>query len=94
LPRVRAGTSLIELLVALVLLDLLAITALHSVLTTQRIARTAAAGTATDLARLEAFRAAAADPTCRAASSATLRTLSFGAAPTRPAVTVVVRCGR
>jgi Tfp pilus assembly protein PilX len=94
LPRARAGTSLIELLVALVLLDLLAIGTLHSVLTTHRIARTVAAGAAVDIARLGQVRAASSDPACRSAPSPTLRTLSLAGGPTRPANTVVVRCGR
>ena len=92
--RARAGTSLIELLVALVLLDLLALATLHSVLATQRIARGVAAGAAIDMTRLETFRFAAADPGCRDAPSATLRALSLAAHANRPAMTVVVRCGR
>lgn len=94
MPRARAGTSLIELLVALVLLDLLALGTLHSVLTTHRIARAVAAGAAVDVARLVQVRAAAADPGCRSAPSPTLRSLSLAGGPTRPAFTVVIRCGR
>lgn len=89
-----AGTSLIELLVALVLLEILAVATLHSVLHTQRIARTVAATGAIDMARLETVRIAAADPGCRDAPTATIRALALPAEPRRPATTVLLRCGR
>ena len=92
--RCRSGASLLEMLIALVLLDLLAIATLHSVLATQRIARGVAAGAAIDMTRLETFRFAAADPGCRESPSATLRALSLAAHPHRPAMTVMFRCGR
>ena len=85
---------MIELLVGLVLLEVLAVVTLHSVLHTQRIARTVASTGAVDVARLEAVRNAAAHPACRDAGTATLVPLALPAAPRRPAITVLLRCGR
>jgi Tfp pilus assembly protein FimT len=90
----RAGISLVELLVSLVLLELLAVTTLHTVLATQRIARDVASGTAIDIARLTAVRTAAADPFCLAAPTPTLVPLTLGGSATRPPATVLIRCGR
>ena len=52
------------------------------------------AGGAVDMARLETVRLAAADAGCREAPTATLRPITFAASPTRPATTVMIRCGR
>lgn len=89
-----AGTSLLEVIVALVLLEFLAVATLHSVLHTQRLARTIAATGAVDIARLESVRVAAAHPGCRDAAVPTLVPLALDAAPRRPAITVLLRCGR
>lgn len=90
----RTGTSLIEMLVALLLLDLLAITTLHSVLQVRRIAQGVAAGSHADVARLEAVRLAAAAVSCRDAASPALVPLTLPGVTHRPAVTVLLRCGR
>jgi Tfp pilus assembly protein PilW len=94
LPRARAGTSLIELLVTLVLLDLLALTTLHAVLSTQRVFRHVQAGMAIDQGRLDVVRRVAADPSCRDAPAAAIVPVTFAGHPTRPATTVLLRCGR
>lgn len=90
----RAGTSLVELLISLVLLELLGMATLHTVLQTQRVARHTAATGATDVARLHAVRTAAAAPACRHAATPTAVPLSLPAAPSRPAITMLLRCGR
>lgn len=90
----HSGTTLVELLIALVLLDLLAVTTLHAVLQTRRIAKRVAATTAVDLARLDAVRQAAAAPSCRDAATPSLLSLALPAHPDRPAMVVQLRCGR
>jgi type II secretory pathway component PulJ len=90
----RSGTSLLEMLVALVLLELLAVGTMHAVLQTQRIARRVAAGGAVDVARLEAVRQAAAAPDCRDAAEPRVASINLPAAAQRPAMVVQVPCGR
>ena len=87
------GTSLVEMLVSLTLLELLAVVTLHTIVATQRIARNVDAGTATDLARLEATRLAATDPVCQGAPNPMFVPLAFPARANRAPVTVLLRCG-
>jgi Tfp pilus assembly protein FimT len=89
-----AGTSLVESLVALTLLELLAIGAMQATLQTRRIARHIAAGSAVDIARLEAVRHAAAAPSCRGAVVPTTHSVTLPASAQRPSMVVEVLCGR
>jgi hypothetical protein len=82
------------MLVALVLLELLAVGTMHAVLLTHRIARRTAAGGAVDVARLEAVRQAAAAPSCREAALPTAMSITLPAGAQRPAMVVHVLCGR
>lgn len=90
----RSGFSLVELLVAVVMLELAAMAVVAALVTTHRLDRATRSRAATDLARRDtaAARAAAAD--CRAAPSAEARPLALAAAPGRPALQVTIRCGR
>ncbi len=88
-----AGTSLVELVVALALLELLAVASLHAVLQSQRIARRVAAGSAVDLWRLEFVRHAAAAPGCRNAAMPTVQPLALPAMAHRAATVAHIRCG-
>lgn len=88
------GVSLVELLVALLLLELAGAAALTTALTTHRLNRTIATGTVTDIHRWTAVRAAEADSGCR--NTSTPRAVSFPLAATasRPALAITLRCGR
>ena len=87
------GTSLVEMLVSLTLLELLAVVTLHVIVATERIARNVASGSATDMARLESTRLAATDPACLSAPGPMLIPLAFAAEANRAPVTVLLRCG-
>ena len=92
--RNNSGTSLIEALVALALLELVALFTLSAALSSRRVLdRIAAAGT-TDVGRLTAIRAAAGSPSCRNAVHPTIVTLALPATSHHEGLTVEVRCGR
>jgi Tfp pilus assembly protein PilX len=90
----RRGVSLIELLVALLLLELTGVAALLAILTTERVARRAAAGARDDPARWRGYREAEVSLTCADSSAFRGAPLSFPATPARPTLDVVVACGR
>lgn len=90
----RAGTSLVEVLVALAILTL-AGTATHAALVlTERLGRVAASGSATDRLRWETVQAAANAPACRNAPAPAAVPLVLPATTGRPALTAYIRCGR
>lgn len=89
----RQGFSLVELMVALVILEFVGAGALAAVLTANRLSRRTAAGQAVDAARWAAYRQAEADPSCRDAATAGTRALVFAATAERAALSTVVRCG-
>lgn len=91
--RGRRGESLIELIVALVVLELIGAAALGAALAAERIGRRGAAGGAEDAARWQAYRAVETDSACHAALRPDTIPLRFGATPERPALETVVRCG-
>ena len=90
----RVGSSLVEALVALALLELIATFTLTAALHAVRIRRNVFAAGATDVARLDAIRQAAASPSCRGAATATIIPITLPATPFRPSLTVELLCGR
>ncbi|MES2124139.1 MAG: hypothetical protein V4503_05570 [Gemmatimonadota bacterium] len=89
----RAGTTLIELVVALLLLELVGAAALAAAFTADRLGRRVATGAATDLARWEAYRAAEVTGACRGAAAPDTIVLRFSATAGRDSLTTRVRCG-
>ncbi len=87
------GISLVELLIALVLLEIAAVAALHSAIQLKRTSRALSARAATDHARMAAIRNAAADSSCRQFPVSSFRTVTLPAAEGRGELTVLVRCG-
>lgn len=91
--KTRDGVSLVELLVALLLLELAGAAALTTAFTTHRLNRSIAAGTTTDLERWSLVRAAEADSSCRNSPIPVARSFPLVATSSRPALTVTLRCG-
>lgn len=89
----RNGSSLIELVVALLLLELAGAAALAAVLTSERLGRRASNGTAVDDARWEAYRQAETVQDCRDATVPHTRALRLPATAERDSLRVWVRCG-
>lgn len=90
----RRGESLIELIVALVLLELAGSLALATALTAERLARHAAAVSATDADRWQRYRTRELLPECVAALAPDTVPLRFPPTPDRPAFATTVRCGQ
>ena len=90
----RRGDSLIELLVALVLLEIAGTFALAAALSIERASRRAALGAARDQARWESYRAAEVAPACVGAVTPTAVPFALPATPERPAMATLLRCGR
>jgi hypothetical protein len=96
-PRGRprcAGTTLTELLVALLLLELAGLGALAAALTADRIGRHVGLAARTDVERWTALRAAEVAPSCADSGAPRTGSVSWPGNAARPAVTVVIRCGR
>ena len=92
--RSRRGESLVELIVALLLLELAGAAALTAALTCERLGRRAAQGAADDLARWESYRSAELATGCVEASVPTLSPFLLPETATRPAFVTSLRCGR
>ncbi len=90
----RRGESLVELIVALVLLELAGTFALAAALSIERVGRRAAAGAVQDRTRWESYRAAEVAPACAGATTPTAVPFQLPAGPGRPATTALLRCGR
>ena len=92
--RSLQGESLVELIVALVILEIVGAAALAAALTVARVNRHAANGAADDAARWHDYRAAEASTGCIDAvrpDSVPLRVL---ATADRPPLETLLRCGR
>jgi type II secretory pathway pseudopilin PulG len=89
----RRGTSLVELLVALQLLQVVGTAALATAFLATRLAARAQRGIATDRLRRDAVHGIAAAPACRHAVPPTTLDLTLPATPERPALAVRLRCG-
>ncbi len=90
----RRGASLLELLVALLLLELVGLGALSAALTADRIGRRLGLARQTDAERWSRYRASEVDPSCDDSLAPRLGTVSWPAVSGRPAATLSVRCGR
>lgn len=91
--RSRRGATLVELIVALLLLELAGAAALAAVLAGERIGRSADAGIAVDRRRWVEYRRHELAPGCAAASVPSLQGHAFPAEGGRPAATALVGCG-
>jgi hypothetical protein len=91
---VRRGASLLELLVALLLLELIGLGALTAALTADRIGRRLGLATTTDAERWSRLRAAETDPGCVDSLAPRLGSVEWPASGGRPGATLSVRCGQ
>jgi Tfp pilus assembly protein PilE len=89
----RRGESLVELIVALVVLELAGTMALAAALTIERSGRRAAAGAAEDRSRWERYRAVEVAPACAGSTAPLAVPLDLPSTPERPALSTTVRCG-
>jgi hypothetical protein len=89
----KRGGSLVELVVALVLLELAGAAALAGALTADRLGRRASRGAASDIRRWEEYRGAETALACRAEPMPRSAAIVFPATPERDSLTVAVRCG-
>src|SRR5690242_363456 len=90
----RRGESFVELIAALLILELLGAAMLATALNTERLQRHAARGSSEDAARWQTYRAAEAQPSCVMASLPDSVPLQFSATTDRPALLTLVRCGQ
>lgn len=89
----RRGTTLIELIVALLLLEFAGLIAVTAALQVGRTRTRLNQGAATDLGRLDTLAQVAADSACRHAAQPTAFLVMLPAAQGRPAFQARVRCG-
>ena len=94
LRRSTRGDSLVELIVALVILEIVGAAALAAAFTVERLNRRSSDGAATDAARWHDYRAAETSPGCVAAARPDSVPLAFTATVARPALSALIRCGR
>lgn len=90
----RRGATLLELLVALLLLELIGLSALSAALTADRIGRRLGLATQTDTERWARLRAAEVDAGCADTMPPRLGAVAWTAAPDRPAASIAIRCGQ
>jgi len=90
----RRGESLVELLIALLILEIAGAGALAAALTVERLGRHAARGAADDATRWQAYRAGEMTSACVLAPAPDTVPLTFLATPDRPALVTEQRCGR
>ena len=90
----RRGDSLVELLVALVLLEIAGAGALTAALMAEHLGASVRRGIATDVARWEQYRAAETDSACVAMHSPVAIPLELPATLDRPQFAATVGCGR
>jgi hypothetical protein len=89
----RRGDSLIELIVALLVLELAGAAALATALAAERLSRHGTGGARDDVARLSTYRAGETDSACVHAATADTVAFDFPATADRPALHLVWRCG-
>ena len=90
----RRGDSLVELIVALLILELVGAAALAAALTVERLGRHASQGAAEDAERWRSYREAETQPACVNLSAPDTVSLVFPPSPDRPGLATVLRCGR
>ena len=94
-PRTAvAGLTLIELLVALILLQLTGAAVLAAVLTAERSSRHVASGVRTDAVRWTAYHAAEGDPACHDTGAPRADQQLFAGEEGRAPLPVTLGCGR
>ena len=87
------GGSLVELVVALVLLELAGAAALAGALTADRLGHRASRGARSDNLRWEVYRGAETAPACRTGPASRFAVMVLPATPERDSLTLAVRCG-
>lgn len=92
--RSRRGESLIELIVALVVLEVVGAASLAAALAAERLGRHAEHGGVVDAARWSDYRARETEPACVNAPAPDSIPLVFPVTPDRPALATLLRCGR
>ena len=92
--RCRRGESLIELIVALVILELVGAASLAAALAVERLGRHAEGGGVVDAARWHDYRVRETETACVNALTPDSVPLAFPATADRPALETLVRCGR
>ncbi len=90
----RRGDSLIELIVALLILELVGGAALATALVAERLSRHANQGARDDDTRLAEYRARETDSACVRRPTPDTGALDLPATTDRPTLHVVWRCGR
>ncbi len=85
------GLTLLELLVAVLLLQLLALSVLATVVTSERVSRRLSVGARRDQHHWEAYQAAAVAPSCRSGAA---RVVAWPVEPLLPGVPLVLGCGQ
>lgn len=90
----RRGDSLVELIVALLILELVGGAALATALVAERLSRHATNGAGDDDGRLAEYRARETDSACVSLASPDTGVLDLPATSDRPALHVIWRCGR
>jgi hypothetical protein len=88
------GDSIIELIVALVILEVVGAAALAGAVTAEHLNRRATVAEATDVLRWQDYRTAELTHSCVTAASPDTVPLLFPATPQRPALATLIRCGR
>lgn len=91
--RRSRGESLVELLVALIILEIAGAAALATALTAERLGRHAQSGGIADAIRWQAYRQAERDSSCTAMPLPDSVALDFAATADRPGLATTVRCG-
>jgi len=92
--RSTRGDSLIELIVALVILEVVGTAALAVAFTVERLSRHATAASATDAARWRDYRTAETRDSCVNAAAPDSLPIRFPQVDDRPRLDVLIRCGR
>ena len=90
----RRGDSLVELIVALVILEVVGAAALAAALTIEHLNRHAVRGSADDVTRWHDYRVAETEDGCVAALAPDSTPLIFAPTPDRPLLQTAVPCGR
>lgn len=88
------GVSLVELVVALVILELAVLGALGGAVHAELVRRRAADGARADAARWEAWHGASRAPSCLASGAPAARALTLPATAGRAPLPAVIGCGR
>ena len=89
----RHGMSLVELLVAVVILEVAIVSAIGAVIMVERVRRSTLAGASVDAARWSAWQAAERSAACRAGAAAAAP-FTLPSSPERSALHATLACGR